>query len=524
MSLLELPAAPPPPATTAQPAQEPARPAPAAWTRPQWAALLAVTALALWLRLHRLGDWSIWVDEAHTWRDVTLPLDVFWDSARAWYPLSYLALRGLLGLGALPDLSEASMRLPFALLGAASVPLLALVGRPLVGARASLLAAALLAVHPWHLYWSQNARAYALVVLLTIGAVGVYAHAVRTRRLGWHAAALLLVVVATASHPSGAALAAAFMVHTLLSLPGLAARRGVVAVAIMAIGLLCLPLVQGLPQFRTFQFAKPESSPSVLHVLQTAAWHFRVPLLLAAVLGAAFAVHAERARGRAGGLIVVAAFLVPLLLVGAIGIGLAKVTARYAITALPMGLLLAGLAGVRLSDAIRRGLPDAGSPALRRLAAIGLPALLAADLVSGCYLYFGPHQGDRGPWRQAAVEVSARLFGQRACIMTTHEPCLLYGLRPGHYEGSADPRVEVLSLELSEAERGAGAEQGLLARQRMAQAAGRALWFVVCLPELREKDPDGAFVAALHRRCELVAVLPSWVGPRDQSIYLFAPR
>ena len=127
----------------------------------QWGILFAITALASGLRLWGLDDWSIWVDEGHTWRDVSVPLDQFFEQARRWYPTSYLMLRGLLELGVLPHASEGLLRLPFALCGIATIPLLALYGRHLVGTGAALLAALYLALDPWHLYWSQNARAYA---------------------------------------------------------------------------------------------------------------------------------------------------------------------------------------------------------------------------------------------------------------------------------------------------------------------------------------------------------------------------
>ena len=47
-------------------------------TARQWSWLLLITVLGAALRMYHLGSWSIWVDEAHTWRDITRPLSVFW--------------------------------------------------------------------------------------------------------------------------------------------------------------------------------------------------------------------------------------------------------------------------------------------------------------------------------------------------------------------------------------------------------------------------------------------------------------
>lgn len=59
-----------------------------------------------------------------------------------------------------------SLRLPSALLGAASVFLLFLIGKRAHGPAVGLLAAALLAVHSHHIYWSQMARMYVPVAFL----------------------------------------------------------------------------------------------------------------------------------------------------------------------------------------------------------------------------------------------------------------------------------------------------------------------------------------------------------------------
>ena len=97
--------------------------------------LLGITALAGVLRLWHLGEWSIWVDEAHTWRDVTVPLDRFLGEERSWYPTSFLFLRGLME-SLLPQFTEEWQRLPFAVCGVATVPMLAFYGKMLVAPRA----------------------------------------------------------------------------------------------------------------------------------------------------------------------------------------------------------------------------------------------------------------------------------------------------------------------------------------------------------------------------------------------------
>ena len=74
----------------------PPDPATPPFTRDQLLVLAGITLLAAVLRLFRLEEWSLWVDEAHTFRDATSDLDVFWASNVSKYPVSALTLRWLL--------------------------------------------------------------------------------------------------------------------------------------------------------------------------------------------------------------------------------------------------------------------------------------------------------------------------------------------------------------------------------------------------------------------------------------------
>jgi hypothetical protein len=125
--------------------------------------------LALGLRLARLGRPPLWVDEATTLGYAArLPWDALF-GAFAWLeptPPSYYALVKLwLGLGLVPA-SEAGLRLPSALCGAAAVVPLFLFCRAAFGTPAALAGALLLALSAQHLHYSQQARVYALLFLV----------------------------------------------------------------------------------------------------------------------------------------------------------------------------------------------------------------------------------------------------------------------------------------------------------------------------------------------------------------------
>jgi mannosyltransferase len=117
-------------------------------------------------RFTALGGQSFWVDETITARLVAVPLDDMLAKlprSESAPPLYYVLAWGwakVFGVG------EAALRSFSALAGAATVPVVFAAGRQLVSRRAGLFAAALATVSPLLVWYSQEARAYALFVLL----------------------------------------------------------------------------------------------------------------------------------------------------------------------------------------------------------------------------------------------------------------------------------------------------------------------------------------------------------------------
>lgn len=65
-------------------------------------------------------------------------------------------------------ISEIAVRFPSAIAGALAIPLIYLLGRRVAGRTSGLVAAGLLAVNPYHVWYSQEAKMYAFVVVLAI--------------------------------------------------------------------------------------------------------------------------------------------------------------------------------------------------------------------------------------------------------------------------------------------------------------------------------------------------------------------
>lgn len=499
--------------------------------------IACATACAAALRLCGLGEWSFWIDEAHTWRDATMALggeNGFLRSDRVFYPLAPTLLRFLIGVGWL-GYDEAALRLPFAVFGIATVPLAAVCGRRLVGAWPAVLAAALLAVNPWHVYWSQNARGYVLVMLTTVLAAN-RAHAwVVTDRPVDLIAAGLAVAVGCLSHPSAALLAAGFAGFLLLRRAQTASSRRRLFV-VVGLGLAALWI--GLPWLFRFyspfqDFLRSKDDPSIAHFVQTTAYYFRPTAMLLGVLGLCFA-SPRLDRDRA--LLLACLWIVPFLALGAVGGQLVKVTARYAICTLPVLTWLVAFACAEVVRAVS-GAGGAGRPAVRLAAAVVLPLFAFADYAQLDVGYYGIQHGQRARWREAAQFVRQRAGARGLRIVTISHPTLLYYLRRRHWfvtEHDPHPDVDVSPMidwmvehgvtELKEPVHEPGGAAFLAWHRREAARRDALLAVLVTAPELAEQDGDGSILAGLQRDFELAEYLPCWVGPKDESVYVYVPR
>jgi uncharacterized membrane protein len=131
----------------------------------------ALVTGSLLLRVYRIGKQSLWVDEVLT-LDVSIPRDglTIWNFLKynIHGPLHSFAvyLFHLVGAG------DAWLRLPSALAGAGAVAYFYLWTRPWLGRRVARIASVILAVHPLHLYYSQELRNYSF--LLFFAMLGCY--------------------------------------------------------------------------------------------------------------------------------------------------------------------------------------------------------------------------------------------------------------------------------------------------------------------------------------------------------------
>jgi 4-amino-4-deoxy-L-arabinose transferase-like glycosyltransferase len=150
-----------------------------------WAGVAALTLLAFVLRLVQLLDQSLFADELFLYaivahHDLGHVLSAVHDSEST--PPLHFVLAWASGQVGDPT---TWVRVPSLLAGTATVPATFLLGRRTVGERAGLIAAAVLAIAPFTLLYGVEARAYALLGLLSVLSTLALLRALESRRRAW---------------------------------------------------------------------------------------------------------------------------------------------------------------------------------------------------------------------------------------------------------------------------------------------------------------------------------------------------
>ena len=344
-----------------------------------WMFLILLVALAV--RLPFLGDgYGIDDDEFYSLRNSEELLATPTPPAVKAWPVTFTAARAMTEL---VGLSPLSLRwLPF-VCGLLAPLMVFRIGRRFVSPRAALLAAALVALWPWHQYYSGLARYYSPLFLWALLILDRLDRVLTAPRRGDVAALILLLLLAAATHTTG----------VLAVGGGLVALGGVRRLSRRGLAVL----VGGVVTLGGVIAAVPALSGPVRHVLSGAGGfgygvvQFAMSLALnvtpllgvLATLGAV-ALLAERRDGSRAFYLTAAAVAPAAALLGLAVVAGVDVQARYAMAGMPALVLLAGAGADRMLTPL---LAPAAGPVVRA-AAVGavlvpfLPSALS-NLIDG---------------------------------------------------------------------------------------------------------------------------------------------
>jgi len=182
-----------------------------------WAAVAGATGLSVALGLYHLGTRSLWGDEGLTWITSNYKISAIWELQRSDGGHVFLYYLLIHYVTSWFGNSSFVLRLPSVIAGAVSVPLVFLLASRLLADRlAGVFAAVLFAVSMPLVYWQQNAREYAFIVLLAVASTLLIVRAVQEQSgwplLGW----IVLVAVACYTNPQAVFLPAAQLLPVLL--------------------------------------------------------------------------------------------------------------------------------------------------------------------------------------------------------------------------------------------------------------------------------------------------------------------
>jgi hypothetical protein len=175
------------------------------WVGKVWVSLCLITLLGFGLRFYRVSNQSLWTDEVSSVDTARTPLDQITElssTANNSLPTYFLLLRPLVGRS--NEQIEFRARLLSVVAGGLTVPVFMLLmycwHRALAPAFVSGL---LVAVNPLLLWYSQEARAYSLMLFFGILSLLFYEMACLRGKAGWWVGYALAAVLALLLHKTG---------------------------------------------------------------------------------------------------------------------------------------------------------------------------------------------------------------------------------------------------------------------------------------------------------------------------------
>lgn len=230
-----------------------------------------LVALAAALRLYRLDYQSLWIDEVLTVHFGHKPVPwLLFESTDVHPSLYYLLVKGFMEFHE----SVFAIRLISVAAGTATVWFVYRLGRELFDVKTGLAAAALTAISPFQIWYSQEARMYALLTLLLAASSYVLVRALATGTwTSWTGYAVLAALALYTHHAAVFTLGAHGCYALLVARSDVVTLRRLAGAAVLATALYVPGLVSGLRQLEQVTSGYWIPRPGLASVAETLA-HF----------------------------------------------------------------------------------------------------------------------------------------------------------------------------------------------------------------------------------------------------------
>ena len=159
---------------------------------------IVIFFVGLFLRIYSLGRYDFWYDEVGS---ITITKELGTKDITNYgyaydYPLFYLLLSFWLRLGN----SEFILRLLPSIFGILCIPAIYFVAKELFNSKVGLIAAFILAISPFHIYYSQELRSYTLVTFLALMAIYYLVRSLKENKISYWVGFIIFMIFGLYTH------------------------------------------------------------------------------------------------------------------------------------------------------------------------------------------------------------------------------------------------------------------------------------------------------------------------------------
>lgn len=468
----------------------------------QYLGLALITLLAAALRFYKLGEWSLWIDEIftinHAVNHFSTPqlMVEHLPPHRNWVPVSVIFAAQVFNAW---GINEFNSRLVAAVIGVLTVPVFYFFIKKIFNIRVALITCLLLAVSPWHIDWSQNARGYTTLMLFYSLALFAFYFALERDRGSYLVLFFLFLYLASSERLIALFILPVLVVY-LFAVPffsfekpaGLRARNMLILLSPVLLFLalqVFMSIRSGdsmlgsiLNEIVDTFFGKPIESAMTQATFMV--FKLGIPLV---VLSSFSAIYLWIQKSRQGLFFSLAA-IVPFGLVIMIT-PFMFTEERYAFVTLPSWLVLAAVGIDLLLVRLKK---------YELIFAVGILAVLLGDAMGANLLYFRTNHGNRWDWKSAFGLVQANLQEGDVVVTTFSEV--------GNYYLSRDDVIAWDDVNVESI-----------------QAEGNRVWFVVIPDMTWYTGTEDFYYWVVHYTRMIRTLYLRTVDNTNLEIYLYDP-
>lgn len=462
--------------------------------RLHYGALTVICAVGAWLRLTALNRQSLWFDEIDVVVRAQQPLTiVFRTFVREGEngPLYNLLLALWVRLA---GVSEIAVRFPSAVVGVLTIPLLYVLARSMGGSSAGLYAAGLLAISPYHIWYSQEAKMYALLIFLAVASTLALSQALAQNTRYWWVAYVVVTSLMFYTHVVSVLVFAAHALYGLLSFTRWPGRLRPWSIAALALTLPYLPIALWAMRVVGGEVTTWQPDVSLWQALRISAVKFavnradsqletRAALLYTVLACLGILAFARRRSGSRTWLLLLLWSSVPVVGLWLVSLRQSVFSDRYASTALPALLILVAAALVLLVRSHR--LWPAGAVALFLVVSFAWVPVRDVNRASSA---------EKEDWRSAWADVAARAEKGDGFIV---HPGYLITTRD--YFVQREPRLAQFRAATIPTFRVGWLDEDLMVHKLATQLQGlQRVWLIQSPDRVPAEDPHGMLEAWLR--------------------------